>query len=106
VKLPRQQRIIAIEIDRTRVAHLAMMPHCREGAMLVSQANFLDHVGKGPQLFRNILQCDPEDSAPPAERRSQACLGGVGLCCALRHTGSCGKPGLGATCKRDGVAAI
>jgi hypothetical protein len=28
-----------------------MMPHCREGAMSVSQTNFLDHVGKGPGYF-------------------------------------------------------
>jgi hypothetical protein len=28
------------------MALLAMMPHCREGAMSVSQTNFLDHVGK------------------------------------------------------------
>ena len=50
-KLPRQQQITAIEIDPTRAAYLAMMPHCREGAMMVSQANFLDHVGKGPGYF-------------------------------------------------------
>jgi hypothetical protein len=49
--LPRQQRITAIEIDPTRAAHLAMMPHCRLGAMSVSQMNFLDHVGKGPGYF-------------------------------------------------------
>jgi hypothetical protein len=30
-KLPRQQQITAIEIDPTKAAHLAMMPHCREG---------------------------------------------------------------------------
>jgi hypothetical protein len=28
-----------------------MMPHCREGAMSVSQTNFPDHVGKGPGYF-------------------------------------------------------
>jgi hypothetical protein len=27
------------------------MPHCREGAMSVSQTNFLDHMGKGPGYF-------------------------------------------------------
>jgi hypothetical protein len=50
-KLPRQQQITAIEIDPNRAAHLAMTPHCREGAMSVSQANFLDHVAKGPGYF-------------------------------------------------------
>ena len=45
-KLPRQQQITAIEIDPARAAHLAMMPHCRLGAISVSQTNFLDHVGK------------------------------------------------------------
>jgi len=45
-KLSRQQQITDIEIVPTRAAHLAMMPHCREGAMSVSQTNFLDHVGK------------------------------------------------------------
>ena len=40
VKLPRQQRITAIEIDPTRSAHLAMMPHRREGTMSVSQTKF------------------------------------------------------------------
>jgi len=28
-----------------------MMPHCRVGAMSVSQTNFLDHMGKGPGYF-------------------------------------------------------
>jgi hypothetical protein len=50
-QLPPQQRITAIEVDPTRAAHLAMMPHCRKGAMSVSQTNFLDHVGKGPGYF-------------------------------------------------------
>ena len=50
-KLPREQQITAIEIDPTRAAHLAMMPHCREGAMSVSQTDFLDYVGKGPGYF-------------------------------------------------------
>jgi hypothetical protein len=44
-KSPRQQPITAIEIDATRAAHLAMMTHCREGAMSVSQTKFLHHVG-------------------------------------------------------------
>jgi 16S rRNA A1518/A1519 N6-dimethyltransferase RsmA/KsgA/DIM1 with predicted DNA glycosylase/AP lyase activity len=66
-KLPRQQHITAIEIDSGRAAHLAMMPHCREGAMSVSQANFLNHVGKGPGYFGTFLQCDPDDSAAPTE---------------------------------------
>jgi hypothetical protein len=49
--LPLRQQITAIEIDPSRAAHLAMMPHCREGAMSVSQTNFLDHVGKGSGYF-------------------------------------------------------
>jgi hypothetical protein len=49
--LPRQQKITAIEIEPSRAAYLAMMPHCREGAMSVSRRNFLDHVGKGPGYF-------------------------------------------------------
>jgi hypothetical protein len=48
---PLRQQITAIEIDPSRAAHLAMMPHCREGAMSVFQTNFLDHVGKGPGYF-------------------------------------------------------
>jgi hypothetical protein len=50
-KLPRQQQITAIEIDSSKAANLAMMPHCREGAMSVSQTNFLGHVGKGRGYF-------------------------------------------------------
>jgi len=50
-KLSRHQQITAIEIDPTRAAKLAMMPHCREGAMSVSQTNFLDHLGKGSGYF-------------------------------------------------------
>jgi hypothetical protein len=61
--LPRQQRITAIEIDFTRAAHLAMMPHCRQGGMSVSKTNFLDHVGRGPgyfgTLFNAILMTPP-----------------------------------------------
>jgi hypothetical protein len=51
VGLPRQQQITVIEIDPKRAAHLAMMPHCRVGAMSVSQTNLLDHVGKGSGYF-------------------------------------------------------
>jgi hypothetical protein len=54
-KLPRQQQITAIEIDPSRAAHLAMMPHGREGAMSVSQTNFLDQVGQGPGYFRTFF---------------------------------------------------
>jgi hypothetical protein len=50
-KLPRRQEITAIEIDPTKAAHLAMMPHSRDGGMSVSQTNFLDHVGKGAGYF-------------------------------------------------------
>jgi hypothetical protein len=39
-KLPRQQPIMAIEVDPSGVAYLAMMPHYREGAMSVSQNEF------------------------------------------------------------------
>jgi hypothetical protein len=39
------------KIDPTRVAHLAMMPHCREVAMSVSQTNFLGSRGQGTRLF-------------------------------------------------------
>jgi hypothetical protein len=105
-KLPRQPRITAIEIDPTRVAHLAMMPHCREGAMLVSQANFLDHVGKGPgyfgTFFNTILMTPTRRQNEDLKhvRAAWDCLAPGG------HTGSRGKPGLGAPCKRDGVAAI
>ena len=62
-KLPRQQRITAIEVDPNRVTHLAMTPHCREGAMSVSQTNFLGHVGKGHgyfgTFFNTILMTPP-----------------------------------------------
>jgi hypothetical protein len=50
-KLPQQQQITTIETEPSRAAYLAMMPHCREGAMSVSQANFLHHLGKGPGYF-------------------------------------------------------
>ena len=55
-KLPLRQQIKAIEIDPTRAAYLARMPHCRQGAMSVSQANFLDHVGKGPGYFGTFFR--------------------------------------------------
>ena len=62
-RLPRQQQITAIEIDPNRVAHLAMMPHFREGAMSVSQTNFLNHIGKRPgyfgTFFNAILMAPP-----------------------------------------------
>jgi hypothetical protein len=54
-KLPPQQPIGAIEIDTTKATHFAMMPHCREGAMPVSQTTFLGHVGKGPGYFRALF---------------------------------------------------
>jgi hypothetical protein len=38
------------EIDQG-AAHRAMMPHCRLGAMSVSQTRFLDHVDKGPGYY-------------------------------------------------------
>ena len=50
-KLPQQQPITALEIDPKRAFYLAMMPHCCEGAMSVSQGNFLDHVDKGAGYF-------------------------------------------------------
>jgi hypothetical protein len=53
--LPRKQEITAIEIDPAKAAYLAMMPHCREGAMSVSQTNFLGHVGKGPGYFGTLF---------------------------------------------------
>ena len=31
-----------------------MMPHCREGAMSVSQTNFHDHFGTRSRLFQNL----------------------------------------------------
>jgi hypothetical protein len=62
-KLPRQQPITAIKIDPARAAYLAMMPHFREGAMSVSQTNFLNHVGKRPgyfgTFFNAILMAPP-----------------------------------------------
>jgi hypothetical protein len=62
-KLPREQQITAIEIDPGRAADLAMMPLCREGAMSVSQTNFLDHVSRGQgysgTFFDAILMTPP-----------------------------------------------
>ena len=105
-RLPRQQQITAIEIDPNRVAHLAMMPHFREGAMSVSQTNFLNHVGKRPgyfgTFFNTILMTPTRRQNEDLKhvRAAWDCLAPGG------HTGSRGKPGLGAPCKRDGVAAI
>jgi hypothetical protein len=62
-KLPLQQQITAIEFDPTRAAHRAMMPHCRHGAISVSQTSFLDHVDKGlgycGTFFNAILMTPP-----------------------------------------------
>jgi 16S rRNA G1207 methylase RsmC len=50
-ELPRQQQITLLKFDSSRAANLAMMPHCRQGAMPVCQTNFLNHVGKGSGYF-------------------------------------------------------
>src|SRR5262249_12829026 len=53
-KLPRPQQITASKGDPHRPAHLAIMPHCREGAMTVSEANFLDHNGENWQIALRV----------------------------------------------------
>jgi hypothetical protein len=49
-KLPQKQQITAIEIEPSRAAHLAMMPHCRVGTRSVSQTNFLDRASAGTRI--------------------------------------------------------
>jgi hypothetical protein len=64
-------------LPRCRLLGRSMMPHCREGAMSVSQTNFHDHLVRGAGYF-GTLRCRnctarrlriPDLSIPTGERR-------------------------------------